>query len=226
MKNKTKIKVIINIIVLGIIIAGIAIIATKGMNVSLDFSAKNKIQIPLEQEFNNNEILAIAKEVMGNDKNIYVTKIEVFSDIIGIEADLISNEDKNAVIAKINEKYQKEIKQDDIDVQYIANTRLLDIVKPYIMPISISFGIILAYMGIRFRKQNGILVILKMGITTVILQVLLVSIYAIGRIGVDRLAFANALILYVISIMVGTYILENKKIKLEFELKAQNKEKE
>ena len=226
MKNKTKIKVIINIIVLGIIIAGIAIIATKGMNVSLDFSAKNKIQIPLEQEFNNNEILAIAKEVMGNDKNIYVTKIEVFSDIIGIEADLISNEDKNAVIAKINEKYQKEIKQDDIDVQYIANTRLLDIVKPYIMPISISFGIILAYMGIRFRKQNGILVILKMGITTVILQVLLVSMYAIGRIGVDRLAFANALILYVISIMVGTYILENKKIKLEFELKAQNKEKE
>ena len=176
MENKEilKSKIILNIIVLGIIIAGIVIIATKGMDVALDFSEKNKIQIPLEQEFSNDEIYSIVKEVMGNNKNIHVTKVEVFSDIIGIEADVISNEEKNQIISKINEKYKKQINKDDIEIVYIANTRLLDVVKPYIMPISVSFAIILGYMAIRFRKLNSIFVVLKMGLTTIILQLLLI----------------------------------------------------
>lgn len=228
MQNKTKIKILLNLIVLGLIISGIVIISTKGINVALDFGAKNKIQIPLEQEFNNKEIQLIAKEALGNDKNIYVTKVEVYRDIIQIESDIISNEEKNAIISKINEKYQKEINQDEIEIEYVANTRLLDIVTPYIAQFVISFGIILVYMGIKFRKQNGILVIVKMGATIIILELLLISIYAITRIGVDRVAFANGLILYVISVMVGTYILENenKKIRLELELKAKKINKE
>ena len=217
MKTKTKIKIALNLVVLGIIIAGIVIIVNRGMNVSLDFSVKSRIEIPLEQEFNNNDILQISKEVIGKKRNIYVTKVEVFSDIAAIESNSISNEEKNMIVDKINEKYQKNISKDNIDIEYIANNRLLEVAEPYVISMSISFALILIYMGIRFRKQKGILVMLKMAATTIILQLVLISIYAIGMIQVDRIAFSNSLILYVISVIVGTYVLEkeNDKIKMK-----------
>ena len=102
-KNNNKKIVLLGIILL--ILAGIIIIALKGVNVSLMFGKHESIEIKLEKEVAVSDMNQICKEVF-EDKKFVVKGLEVFSDSIQINVESITDEEKNSLIGKINEKYK------------------------------------------------------------------------------------------------------------------------
>ena len=103
---------------------------------------------------------------------------------------------------------------DDVLVARNANTRLRDLVMPYILPISISAAIIVIYEVIRFRKLGVWKVLYEAILAIIAPQAVLFSIYAIARIPVNRLTAAISIALYMLSVFKGIEIfLEQKQEK-------------
>ena len=61
-------KYLIGLLFCIIIIVGIILTATIGLNLNLMYSNHKSIDIYLEKEFDNNDIYKIAKEVFGNEE--------------------------------------------------------------------------------------------------------------------------------------------------------------
>ena len=142
------------IILLGIIlliIAGIVVVALKGVKVSLIMQQHEEINIYIGKATNPKEVKAICKEVFGS-KRFVVKDLDVFTDAYSINVESITNEEKDALINKLNEKYEVEINLTDVSEKSVANIRVRDVVKPYVKPVIISTILISGYIVINFRK--------------------------------------------------------------------------
>lgn len=208
-------KKVIQIILICLILAGIIVIATLGFNVGVKYSENTQININIEKNYNVEDIRKIAKEVFGN-KSIIVEQVEIYKDVVQITVKEASEEQIEQLNSKINEKYEldNEISnEDEFLVTKNSNTKLRNLVKPYILPIAISFAIILAYEIIRFRKLGIWKTLYEAAITIIAPQAILFSVYAITRIPVNRLTAVFSITLYIISIFVGIDFLLKKKVK-------------
>lgn len=203
-----------SVLILVIIIIGIIIIATKGFNFDLRYKESNRIQLDLEKEFEISDIKNIVDEIKPNEE-ILIQKVEVFEDSVAITAGEITEEDKTSIINKVNEKYGIELKSEDIEVKTIPNTKLSDIVTPYIMPFILATIIILVYMSIRYRKLDVAKVIIKTLLAIVISQATLISIIAITRIPVGKIAIIMDIVLYMITFAVIICKFEKDKERIE-----------
>lgn len=193
-----------------VILIGIIVVAIFGFNVDLCYSNYNLVDITIGQEYNISDIQTITNEVFPNQK-VEIQKSGVYSDNVSIKVLEISEEQKNTLNTKINEKYGLENKVEDMVVNYIPNYRLIDIVKPYIVPLIISTILILTYMGIRFKQLGALKVVSETIISTLIAEVLFVSIIAITRFPINRLIMPAAIVLYTIIITVLTGMYEKQK---------------
>ena len=151
---------------------------------------------------------------------VIIRKVEVYEDSVSITAKEITDEQKQSIIDKINEKYQTELSADSTQIQTIPHTRGRDIVKPYITPFIISTAIILVYMAIRYRKIGVLRTLLKTIATSVIAQTVLLSIIAITRIPVGRLTIPMIVTVYMLT-LVG--LTTNFEKKLEIKKEEENK---
>lgn len=201
-KVSKKGKVIIAIIAL-IIIVGIAITLTIGLNYDLRFQETKKIELYLQKEFEISDIRQITNETIPN-RNVIIQKVEVYEDSVSIIAKDITEEEKANLITKINEKYETELSADSTKITTVPNTRGRDIVKPYIAPFAIVTIIILAYMAIRYYKLNSSKVVLKTALILVIAQALLLSLIAITRIPVGRLTMPMVITVYILTLITLT----------------------
>ena len=127
----------------------------------------------------------------------------------------ISDEQKNTLNTKINEKYGINNTVDDIQVHYIPSNRLRDIIKPYIVPMLITTALILVYISIRFRKIGIGKVLSQAIILTIIAEALYISIIAITRFPINRLVIPVAIVIYITIITVLTGMFEKQKKLLE-----------
>ena len=109
MKNLTKKQKIIMSIVAIIIIAGIAVVAFMGFNFDLRFQTAQKLELYLGEDFKIADIQNITKETMPNEQ-VIVQKVEVYGDSVSIIAKEITEEQKQKIIEKVNEKYELELK--------------------------------------------------------------------------------------------------------------------
>ena len=192
-------KKVISLIALIIIIIGIIITATVGLNFDLRYQEAKRIQLYIEKDFEISDIKQIAKEVLGNQE-VIIQKVEVYEDTVSILAKDITDEQKTEIVNKVNEKYSLELSADQIEIIAIPQTRGRDIIRPYIVPFAIATVIILAYMAIRYNKLFGaIKTIGKATGTLVLAQLLLLSLMAITRIPVGRLTIPLVLAVYVLS---------------------------
>lgn len=184
-----------------LIIAGIVVIALKGLNVSLLLREHESVELFIGKDIDIDEFKGLCKEIFGNKKFI-VRRLELFGDSVNIISDSITNEELENLVNKINEKYTQEYTTDTIKVTSIPNIRLRDIIRVYIKPVLISAVLILAYMLIRFRKMKAIKLIGKVLLIIVLTEAAVLSIIAITRIPVSatiiNLMFAIALIELVI----------------------------
>lgn len=203
----TKSKILVAIIIL-VIVIGAAIVGTKGFNFDIRNQASQRIELYIEKPFEVSDIKQITDEVLGK-KSVLIQKVEVYEDQISITAKEITDEQKTNIVNKINEKYETELKAEDIDVKNIPHTKLRDIVKPYVLPLLISTIVILIYIGIRFHSIGIIKTILKVGGISVLTELVLVALMAITRFPIGRYTLPLVLFVYLVTILTTTIRLEN-----------------
>lgn len=196
-----------------IIIAGIAVVAVKGFNVELKYRHHQKIELNIGEEVKIEEIQKIADEVFGKNKS-NVQIIEVYKDAVQIASTEISEEQKNAVVQKVNELYPQEaaegkeatvlIKAENVKIITNTNIRLRDVVSPYIIPMITIAIVVLVYLSIRYRKLGIVKSIVEPAVILVLTQVILLSVLAIVRFPMGRLTMPLVLIVYIVSIIFVT----------------------
>ena len=200
MKNKIFVGLLL------VILIGIIIISLLGFNVDFSYKNYNLVDIKIGQDFNISDIEIITNEVFPN-QNIEIQKAGVYSDNVAIKVNEITDEQKNNLNTKINEKFGLENKVEDIQVNYVPSYRLRDIVKPYIIPMGIVTVSIFVYMAIRFRKIGIAKVLIQTSILTIIAELLYMSIIAITRYPVNRLVLPVGVVIYItiITVITGMY---------------------
>lgn len=221
MKEFIKSKQLKIILIALVIIAGIVIIAVEGFNFDLKYQDTQRVELYLKTEFNIADIRQITNEVFGNQK-VMIQKVEVFEDSVSITTTSISDEQKNNLITKINEKYGTELATEDTTIENIGHTRGRDIIKPYIIPFAIAVIVVLVYLGIRYYKLVIVKVIGKSIGIMVLAQVLLFSIIAITRIPIGRLTIPMVMLVYLLTLFGITNMFEKNLSKKKLE---ENKDK-
>ena len=195
--QKTK---IVALLIAIIVIVGLIVTLTVGFNFDLRYQETKKIQLYLEKDFEISDIKQITDEVLANE-NVVIQKVEVYEDSVIITAKEITDEQKTNLINKINEKYELELKADDIGIVTVPHTRGRDLIKPYVTPFLIATVIILVYMVVRYYKLGILKTLLKTGLTVVLTQAVLISVMAIVRIPIGRVTIPLVLAVYVLSFL-------------------------
>lgn len=219
MKKITKKQKIVLILLAIVIIAGITITLTLGVNFELKMQNAKKVELYLQKDFEISDIKNITNEVIPN-QDVMIQKVEVFEDSVSIIAKDITEEQKQQLIEKINEKYGTEIVAESTEIVTIPNTKGRDLLKPYIVPLTISSVLILAYMAIKYRKLGSLKTVVKVMLIMIVSQALLFSIIAITRIPVGRLTIPMVITVYVFTLLVIATKLEKQ---LESKKEQENK---
>ncbi len=197
-----------------IIIIGAIVIATLGFNLDGSYKNYNLVEVQIGQDFNISDVETITKEVFQNSK-IEIEKAGIYSDYAIIKVNEINDEQKNLLSTKINEKYGTESTAEDVKVNYIAKVKILDIVKPYIVPAIITTVLVLVYMAVRFRKMGTVKVLSQTVILTIIAELLYFSIIAITRYPVNRLVMPVGMVVYVAILTALTGVFEKQSISID-----------
>lgn len=203
--------VICIIIVIGAVVAGV-----KGFKFDMQYEARNKITLSNKTGIEISEIEQIAKEVLG-DKRFKVQEVELFGNTVSIIANEITEDEKTKIVEKFNEKYGTDVSIDSVTITNIPHTRIRDIIKPYILPIAITFIIILVYFMIRYSKLGITKVCIETIAKTVLMELLAFSIIAIARIPFGTIVPPIILGVYTITVAIISSNFENKRVALELE---------
>ena len=203
----------LSIVVVVIIIIGAIICKLKGFNIELDYINRQEINISISQEIDIEKIKEISKSVL-NNKKIKIKKIGNFKNAVKIIAEEITVEEKKEIINKINEEYKSEINSDEIEIFKVPNTRIRDIIKPYILPGILTFVLIISYFIFIYNKNGFKEVFITSLCIPIFMEFLYYSIIAITRIPFGRITNSIAIGLYFMSIMyLASYFQKEKTIK-------------
>ena len=214
MNKLTKKTKAICLILAVVIIAGIVVMATVGFNIELSMQKNNRIELYLEKDFEISDIKEITNEVF-QYKPTVIQKVEVFGDTVSITADEITDEQKQQLVNKVNEKYSLELNADSIEIEKIPNEKIRDLINPYIFAFSLATGLILVYMILKYKKLGMINILVKTLCTIVIAQATLFSVIAITRIPVGRITISMVIVVYLVTLYTLTQNYEKKIDKIK-----------
>ena len=133
-----------------VILAGIIMFCIKGLNYNLSYGKNASISVNMGKDVDKNEVKQLVEETIGSRANVRTLNESNSSILITVKE--ISDEQKNNLVAKINEKYSLELSQEDLKITNNAQIKLCDLIKPYIAPSIISIALIMIYFVIRYRK--------------------------------------------------------------------------
>lgn len=201
------------ILLLGIIlliIAGIVVVALKGVKVSLTLQQHETVKVYIGKKVEIEEFKNICKEVFGN-KIVNVRENEYFSESFSINIETITDEEKTKLVEKINEKFETELTVESLEVNTASNIRIRDIVKPYFKPVIISTVLIIVYMIIRFRKMSAIKLLAKIFGIIVLTEAVIFSLIAIIRVPLSPTIINLMAVIAVIELIIYINKIEKKK---------------
>ena len=211
-------KKIVGAVLAIIILAGIAITFIFGLNFDLIYKEHKQLCIKIGQEFQNEDVQQIVKDVVGN-KKIVIKKVELYKDMASIELEDITDEQLETLNTKINEKYKVENDVKDIVITTIPKINEKDLIKPYILPIAITFILFEAYLAIYviiYNKSDKTEIkidlgkaLLEFALSLALVQALYLSVLAIVRIPVNNLTIPIAIVLFITTGIVK--FIDNKK---------------
>lgn len=202
------------IILLGIIlliVAGIVVVALKGVKVSLILQQHEEINIYIGKPTDIKDMKNICKEVF-KDKRFVVRDLDIFTDAYSINVESVINEEKDELISKVNEKFGVNITTEDISEKTVSNIRVRDIVKPYIKPVLISAVLMAVYVVIRFRKENAFKLLGKIIGIIVLTEAVIFSVVAVLRIPLSAEMINLMATIAVIELCLYINKLETKKL--------------
>ena len=218
MKEQRK---ILYIIIAIVIIIGAIVCKIKGFNIELSYSNRQQIILTNNTGLDETKVKEIAKSVLDNRK-VKVQKIERFGNGVEIISSAISEEEKANIITKVNEEYSSSISNDDIKITDVANTRIRDILTPYILPGIATLAAVLLYFIIIYNKI-GLKKVLLEGIGAPVITLLTYySLIAITRIPFGRVVNSIAIGLYIISIAIVTVCFQKQREEISKKDKKEN----
>ena len=201
-----------------VFIVALIITAVLGLRVDLNYAEANTITFTVGKTINVDKIKEIAENVF-DSKNILVQQVELFGDSAIIKTkEEVTDENIADLCTKINEKYETELTTSDFAVSHISNTRLRNVIEPYIIPIGLSTLLIVGFYAIRYKGTKKMIGLIKY---LIIAEGLLYSLYAIGRVQVNEMTMPIALALYTLVIVL--YTLKNE---MDIDLKKSKNDKE
>lgn len=197
---KTKKILIFSLIIL--ILAGMVIVALKGFNVDLMLQKHDSIEYIIGKDFEIKDIKQITKEIFLK-KKVVIRTIEVFDDAVSINVSSITEEEKNNLIEKLDEKYKNGEQTEDVQIISNPPIRIRELVNPYIIPTIIAFGLIYILEEVKLYKniKKSYLRILESIIRVIVLELSLLSLIAICRIPVSILTIPLLLVIAMIEII-------------------------
>lgn len=210
MNEQKRIIKIMYIIMAAIIVIGAIIVLTKGFKIELNYMSRNKIILSNNTEIDKAKIEEIAKEVLGN-KQVRVQELERFSNAVEVVSTEITEEEKSNIINKVNESLGISISNDDVTITSIPNTRIRDILKPYIVPAIITFTLVLLYFVAVYHKLGLKYVLLRGVVIPIVVELFFYAIVALTRIPFGMITNAIAIGIYIISIKCIGTLFQNKK---------------
>ena len=188
-----------------LIFAGTVIVCFKGFNVGLPYKSNINISVYVGKKIEDKDMQEITKEVF-KGKQAIVQKVELFEDMISITTEEMSeeelNEKKTELINKLNEKYEKEIKDEEIEIVHNPKVKLSSLIKRYILPFGISTIAIVIYQMIRFKKLGATKTLLTTIIVLMLIGLTYASLIAITRIPINKFIIPIGMAIYVITIIV------------------------
>ena len=209
---------VIYVVLAIVFIVAIVMTAVIGLRVDLNYAEANTITFTVGKTINVDEIKEIAKQVLGSN-DILVQQVELFGDsaIIKTKQD-ITDENITNLCTKLNEKYEIELTTSDFTVNHISNTKLRNVIEPYIIPIGLSTLLIVGFYAIRYRGTKNMIGLIKY---LIIAEGLLYSLYAIARVPVNEMTMPIALALYTLVVVVYSF-----KNEMELDLRKAKKDKD
>ena len=183
----------------------------------MQYTPRKEIELTNYTGIDVSDIEAIASETLGNTR-FMVQRVETFGNAVVIVAKDITEEQRNNIVTKFNEKYGTELKSENIEIVSIPFTRIKDVIKRFIVPGIVSLVLVLTYFVIRYKNIGWKKVTLKTLITPVVAELLLFSIISIIRVPFSRLAVSLGVGTYISIIIVLTIMFENQRNKIIKEL--------
>ena len=206
-------KKIVLILLICLIFAATVIVCFKGFNVGLTYKSNINISVYVGKKIEDKDMQEITKEVF-KGKQAIVQKVELFEDMISITTEEMSeeelNEKKTELINKLNEKYEKEIKDEEIEIVHNPKVKLSSLIKRYILPFGISTIAIVIYQMIRFKKLGATKTLLTTIIVLMLIGLTYASLIAITRIPINKFIIPIGMAIYVITIIVLNMKYEKK----------------
>ncbi len=220
MKNKLLYLILILIIILGEIVYAI-----KGFNKELNYSNRQEFEISSASTLDEIKIEEIAKSVI-TDRGVKVQKLERFNNALEIISTSISEEEKENIINKINEECNESISNENTKIISITSTRIIDILKPYLLPAIITFSAVLLYFLFLYNKLGIKMVLIKAISIPILFEIAYYAIIAITRIPFGRITNSLAIGIYILSIGALSICFQNEKEKniMEEKNKKENDE--
>lgn len=202
MKNISKTKKILALIIILIILAGIIMLVIKGFNKSITYQKATKIECYIAKGYNKADIKQITDEVFGN-KTVQIQDVEKLNQVVSVRINNYTEEELENFKAKICEKY--EIEEDDLEIYEVEvpTTRIKTLVTPYVLPVSIVTILAVIYVGIRNIKSKDMIKKVSKLLTSLIIGAgLYFSIIVLAQIPVTEYMMPIALALYVATLLI------------------------
>ena len=201
-RNKIICSVLVIIFIIAIVVTGVV-----GLNVGTEYTGGTTVTLDLGKQYKSSEINDIAREVWNKDK-VLVQKVEVYKESVSIKVTSVNDEQLDNLANKINEKYELDLKKEDLHVTYNANVKLRDIITPYIIPLIIATGLIVVYYSIRCR---GVREILELLLKLVLAEGIIYSVYALTRLPVNSMTIPIGMLAYIGIVLWVTIKAEKEK---------------
>lgn len=201
------IKTILLIISILVIISGTITLCIAEFEKSIEYRAGTRIEVYIPNGYEKEEIINIAKEAFETE-DILFSEIEQINQVAGIKVNKYSKEQLDAYINKIAEKYK--IGEDEMEYEevVIPETKIITVVTPYILPVSVITVLSLIYIIIRnYKSNNKIKMSLKFLGILVITLCTYFSIIALLRLQFCIYTMPLAFSIYIVTLL----ILANKK---------------
>ena len=189
-------KKIIYSVLMVLFVAAIIFTAVKGFKV--DYAEGEVVTVNAGRDINLKEISGIVKEVF-KGQDVLVQEVELFKDSFSVKTTNVNEEQLNNLVNKINEKYGSKLTRANVEVDHEKNVRLMDILKPYILPVGISLLLILAYYAMRFKWSSTMYNLIKY---LIIVGMLTYSVMVLCRIPVSIITMPCLLTIYALVIVI------------------------
>lgn len=209
-------KNIISVLLILFIIIGIWFTVKNGVNLGALYAEREQIGIELKTQFDAEDIRKITNDVFENDNQI-IQKATVFEDTVVIQNKEITEEHKQKIVEKLNEKYNLEVKSEDIEIEKVGARNIEDDLQKYILPSIITLILITIYFGFRFKKLGFIRTIIRFLTTIIFVELLYFSILGISQIEIGILLAPIAFMLYMLVVLASVAVFESERKNISIE---------